>query len=411
MRKKRVLFMVEAVTLAHPARSGVLAAALSQSTDLDVYFACDDRYEFCLPRTGITRLPLNTIASQQFLDALAVGKPVHNQVQLEKYIQEDMALIRQLQPDLIVGDFRLSLAVSAPTLGVPLLNITNAHWSDYSTVHSYPVPELPITKWLGEKFAQWVFDRFRPLYFFMNALPLNRCRKKYGLRPLSGLKEGYSFGNYVAYMDLASLEPMRKLPPSHRFIGPVWWSSKTAVDPSVSDFLRHKPLVYITLGSSGAVRLLPQLLGIVGAMPVFALVATAGRTCIDSVEPNVKMVEFADGDLVAQHASAVICNGGNATLNQALAAGVPVLGIPNNLDQFLTMASVCKAGAGISLRASEVQDKLRASLDTLLHDDSYTRQAQRLQEEIQAHDSAQLFVNFVNDILANGKARSPNKSD
>jgi UDP:flavonoid glycosyltransferase YjiC (YdhE family) len=394
-----VLFLVEAVTLAHPARAGVLAAALSQLPDVEVFFACGDRYEFCLPKTGIKRLALSSISTQEFLKALAAGRTVYGEAQLQDYIEQDMALIAQVKPDLIVGDFRVSLAVSAPQSGVPVLNLTNAHWSDHSLNQDYPVPDLPITRLFGVKLAQWLFNRFRPLFFYLNARPLNRMRKKFGLPKLRGPKEGYSFGNYVAYLDLPSLEPMAALPSTHRFIGPVWWSPKLAPDSGLIDFLQNKPLIYITLGSSGAVDLLPMILDIVGAMPVFALVATAGRSEPLSAAPNIKVIDYADGDLVAQHASAMVCNGGNATLNQALAAGVPVLGIPSNLDQFLTMAGVTRAGAGILLRGFELTDKLRDSLDALLHDPGYAHQARSLQQEMQTLDSSALFVEFVTDIL------------
>ena len=154
--------MVEAVTLAHPARSGVLASALSKSPGVEVFFACDDRYEFCLPKTGMTRLPLSSISTREFLDSLAAGRTVYGERQLQAYIEQDMALISQVKPDLIVGDFRVSLAVSAPKSGVPVLNLTNAHWSDYSLNQDYPVPDLPITRLFGVKLAQWLFDRFRP---------------------------------------------------------------------------------------------------------------------------------------------------------------------------------------------------------------------------------------------------------
>jgi UDP:flavonoid glycosyltransferase YjiC (YdhE family) len=350
----------------------------------------------------MTRLPLRTISTRDFMDALAAGRTIYDEPRLQSYIEQDMELIRQVKPDLIVGDFRVSLAVSAPRSGVPVLNLANAHWSDFSLNRSCPVPELPITRLCGARLAQWLFDRVRPLVFYWQARPLNHLRKKFGLPELRGLREVYSFGNYVAYLDLPSLEPMAAMPSTHRFIGPVWWSPKIAPDPNLSDFLQNKPLIYITLGSSGAVDLLPKILDIAGAMPVFALVATAGRSDLASSTTNIRIVDYADGDLVAQHASAMICNGGNATLNQALAAGVPVLGIPSNLDQFLTMAAVTRAGAGITLRGSEVADKLQYSLDSLMHEPGYTRQAQRLQREIRALDSATYFIEFVRDILSQG---------
>lgn len=46
---------------------------------------------------------------------------------------------------------------------------------------------------------------------------------------------------------------------------------------------------------------------------------------------------YLPGNQAAARADLVVCNGGSPTTFQALSEGVPVLGIPGNLDQFLNM--------------------------------------------------------------------------
>ena len=41
------------------------------------------------------------------------GRPVYDPKTLESYLAEDLALIHKVKPDVIVGDFRLTLAVKA----------------------------------------------------------------------------------------------------------------------------------------------------------------------------------------------------------------------------------------------------------------------------------------------------------
>jgi UDP:flavonoid glycosyltransferase YjiC (YdhE family) len=62
----------------------------------------------------------------------------------------------------------------------------------------------------------------------------------------------------------------------------------------------------------------------------------------------------------------VVCNGGSPTVYQAFAAGIPVLGIPSNLDQYLMMDYVQRYGAGNWLRAAEASLPLLARLATEL---------------------------------------------
>ena len=55
---------------------------------------------------------------------------------------------------------------------------------------------------------------------------------------------------------------------------------------------------------------------------------------------HVHVTDYLPGDIVARHSRLVVCNGGSPTSHQALLAGVPVLGIPDNLDQVLNMSPI-----------------------------------------------------------------------
>ena len=50
---------------------------------------------------------------EQFLAALAAGRPVYHAETLRSYVRDDLSLLESVDPDIVVGDFRLSLAVSA----------------------------------------------------------------------------------------------------------------------------------------------------------------------------------------------------------------------------------------------------------------------------------------------------------
>ena len=48
---------------------------------------------------------------------------------LDRYVEEDLRLIDSFRPDVVVGDFRVSLAISARKARIPYVNVTNAYWS------------------------------------------------------------------------------------------------------------------------------------------------------------------------------------------------------------------------------------------------------------------------------------------
>lgn len=377
--RKRVLFFAEAVTLAHVARPRVLAEALDPNA-YEVHFACGPAFDGAL--TGLTaqRWPLASISPQRFMQALAQGTPLYDAKTLTDYVEQDLALLDQVQPDLVVGDFRLSLAVSAPLRRIPYLALTNAYWSPYTAMTQWPIPDLPPVRLFGERLTAALFNRIRPLVFWQHGRPLNSVRRRFGLAPLGDMLSAYTWGDETLYLDVPQLIPMRPLPPNHHFIGPVIWEPEMPL-PGWWDALpldRHT--LYVTLGSSGPAALLPDLLAELTRLPVNILVATAGRLDPAALPKGVWGTDYLPGTRAAGRADLVISNGGSPTGYQALSQGVPVLGIATNLDQHLTMHYIAAAGAGRLLRSERVTPRtLCATVEHMLAADGYRAAARRVQ--------------------------------
>lgn len=390
-QQKRILFFGEAVTLAHVARPMVLARSLDP-TRFAVELACHPRFAALFPEAGFPVRPIDTIPSTQFEAALAAGKPVYDTATLRAYVKEDLRLIEAFCPDAVVGDFRLSLAVSAAVAGVPYLNLTNAYWSPYARLR-FPVPELPLTRMLGVRLGQVLFSLARPFAFAHHAVALNRVRREYGLPGLGhDLRRTYTHGDHTLYADIPTLVATPDLPPNHHFLGALLWSPDV-VRPSWWDTLgQERPLVYVTLGSSGRSDLLPVVLEALAGLPVTVMAATAGRVELPCVPSNAHVADFLPGEAAAARAHLVICNGGSPTTQQALTVGVPVLGIPNNLDQHLNMQAVAAAGAGMVLRAGHATiASVAAAAASLLNEQRFTQAAARLAAEFREYNAIARF--------------------
>jgi len=393
--RRRVLFVAEAVTLAHVTRPLVLAKALDPAR-YEVHLACAPGYERFIEGAPIRHWPLWSISPSQFMEALAKGKPIYDYSTLQHYIEDDLTLLDAVRPDLVVGDFRLSLAVSAAYRRCPYAAITNAHWSPYSSCRSFPLPEHPLIGLLGVALTSMLFRTIQPLVFRLHAKPLNRLRRRYGLTPLGSLQHAYTHGDYTLYADTPGLAPTRQLPDNHIYIGPLLWSPPLPPPDWWQALPRDKPLIYLTLGSSGQANLLPRLASILTDMPVISVIATAGRESVEPVPGRIWVAPYLPGTEVARRARLVVCNGGSASVYQALAVGVPVLGIVSNMDQHLTMRAVEKAGAGLLMRAGKFSiGKMREAVNTLLEKPVYRHAAQKLAEEFADYDAATRFREFV----------------
>ncbi len=272
------------------------------------------------------------------------------------------------------------------------MNICNTHWSPYVTDRRVPVPEIPLTGALGPKMGQYLFDLARPIAFALHACPMNRLRKRYGLAPYDGLRHVYTEAELALYADPHSLIPTSGLPPHHRFIGPILWEPDTTRPDWWAAPADDQPLVYVTLGSSGQTGLLPVLRKILAKLPVQAMIATAGRVDLPSPGEGIWYADYLPGTAAAQRASLVICSGGSATAYQALGIGTLVLGLASNLDQFLTMSYIERAGAGRLLRADDPNpEKLAQAIMDLLKEPSFDVHAKQLADSLHEIDAPRAF--------------------
>ena len=120
IQPKHILFFAESVTLAHIARCIALANAIHSSGNYIITIAADNRYDDIIGPVPFQRIPLHSISSQYFAKKLAQGLPIYNAKTLSNYVEEDLRIIDEINPDFIIGDFRLSLSISSRIKKVPL---------------------------------------------------------------------------------------------------------------------------------------------------------------------------------------------------------------------------------------------------------------------------------------------------
>lgn len=401
MAKKRILLVAEAATLAHVARPLALSAGLDPAR-FDLAFACARHCHWLLQGFGGEIHGLESIDSARFIAALARGKPLYDEATLHRYVQEDLRLLDEFRPDAVIGDFRLSLSVSARLAGIPYLAISNAYWSPYWRPPHYPVPNLWLTRLLPLSLAGMLFRMARPLAFALHCRPLNRVRRHYGLPSLgSDLRRIYTDADRVVYADVSEFFTGCRLPAAQHFIGPVLWSPPGALPAWWNTVPADRPLIYVTLGSSGQARLLPRVLAVLGGFKVGVMASTAGNDLPGTLPPNALAAPYLPGAEAARRAALVICNGGSLTCQQALAAGVPVLGIADNLDQFLNMTTIEAAGAGAVMRADRFDAQaFEGMVRGMLSGENYRLAAQRMAQVFTGYDSRARFGEIVEELLA-----------
>jgi MGT family glycosyltransferase len=181
--------------------------------------------------------------------------------------------------------------------------------------------------------------------------------------------------------------PRAALPACFHYTGPL-----RTVSPRVISFpyerLDGRPLVYASLGTlvNRHITLFHTIAVACAGLDVQLLITLGGGTWVDRLVhlPGAPLVvSYAPQFELMEKASMIITHGSINTVLDALSHGVPAVAIPIGLDQPGTAARLQAARAGESVPLRDVTvERLRAAIRRVLHEPSYRRHAERLQQAI-----------------------------
>lgn len=406
-RRRRILFFAEPITLAHVVRPIVLARSLDRS-EFEVALATGAEYRRLAEEDGLAVRELFSVGSRSFLAAVAAGRPVFPYRSLERYVEEDLRHIRDFAPELVVGDFRVSLAVSARLARVRYIAISNAYWSPYAQPR-FEIPVHFLSRLLGPGVASALFRAVRPIVFAHHSLPMHRLARKRGLPSLGfDLRRVFTEADLTLFADAPELVPSGDsgTPGRYAYIGPVTWSPRVPLPEALRDDADPRPLVYVTMGSSGDPRLVRRILEGLASLDCRVALATAGVLPRVSIPAAVVAADYLPGDALCARARLVICNGGSLTCYQALQHGVPMLGIPANLDQLFNMSFMERAGVALRVRADRVSARsIGRATRELLERPGYRAAAARSRDVLRRYDSARALARALGARSADSSPR------
>ena len=400
MPRKRILFLAEGATMAHFVRPLVLADSLDTAR-YDIYFYAPARFSPYLRNKPLIVGELKTMPGEQFLANIGKGAPAFPADVIRDYVKGDCDLIGSIGPDLIIGDMRPSLPISARLEGTSCAVIMNAYWSPYAKRRSI-IPSIPLTRVVHPYLLGPVYRVTEPLAFAIHVGQMNRVRKEFGIPPLPpDLRMMYTEADHVLYSDVPEFVPTSGLPKNHHYVGicqwappmpkPDWWQ-RMEDDP--------KPKALIALGSSGAVRVLPALLRALSKLSASVVLATSSRD-MPANAAGMYVADLLPLTETAARCNIVVSHGGSTGVYPAIAAGTPVLGIPSNADQQLSAAVLAESGAGLAVRVEEAGEKrLLGALERLLSEPPFRLAAQRWAAVFGRYESGALFRKFVDEALS-----------
>jgi UDP:flavonoid glycosyltransferase YjiC (YdhE family) len=389
----QILAMPDGNWLSHVSRVLEIAKALRQMGHL-VRFAAEGSYTKLPREAGFEVQPVKTLDPQRALMCSRTGRANWLTYELlREHVEEEHRLFDRLRPDLVLGDFRLSLSTSCELARVPLAVLLNAAWTNYYTVRLKAPEHLAVTRLLGKPLATWLMPAIKHLILKADAGPFNRLRRELGLASRYNVFDLWR-GDLNLLLDIPEYGPTRNLPPNYHYVGPVIWEPDISVPPWLERLDPHRPTVYFTMGSEAF-----------GGSEYQCLVTTAGLAQFRHVPDNFFITDYAPGSKLLERSDVVVCQGGSGTIYQAFAAGVPIVGIPTMHDQEFNLDRVESLGVGIHLSEWRYRraDLVKA-VRKVLSEKTYKENARRYQEVLSRYSGPRTGAQTIDAFLQHAKS-------
>jgi MGT family glycosyltransferase len=219
-----------------------------------------------------------------------------------------------------------------------------------------------------------------------------RLGRRYG-KPLGGPLSVFSgrHGSPTLVLTVPSLQlrPEGLRGEDVRFMGALRALGPTedGSDPALDGLAETDRLIYVSLGTVFEQR--PEFFrdaALALSAPGRRVIMSVGRLPPETLEPlpaGVQAHRHVDQLAVLRRADLFVTHGGFNSVQEGLAAGVPLLFCPQMFEQALNADVVVRQGAGLRLR-TVTADSIEAATATLLDQPSYREAAGRLAAELRA---------------------------
>ncbi len=403
----KILVLMNAHALAHVSRPLEVAKVL-RGRGNDIVFTGHGKYLGIAAKDGFETVELPYIPVQQLVEAVRSQRlgQLYEDEQISEYINAELALYKQLQPDLAIVDNRPTAAISAEIAGIKTVSILNVHMSQHKEI---PFNSIGNVLRLGAHAPLKYLDRMENIVegIFIDKFvmkDIGKVRRRFGLKKRHGFAN--EEGDLNLFPDLPEFSPVLKLPDNAHYVGPITWRNNLPAPDALKHFDEHKKCIYFTIGSQGLEELIENVQVLASEdTPIIIATGDVGGEQAFSLPANVFLEKFVNTDTVLPRCSLVVCHGGNGTIYQALSYGVPIVGVAMHEEQYYGLKRINNLGLGIGFHVKQLRKKgiqlLVDSIQEVLRNEKYTINAQRFQSLIiQNGNSVEKAANLIEDFMA-----------
>ncbi len=306
---------------------------------------------------------------------------------LDGILEEQIRLTEREKPDAVVCDGTFTMSTAGYITGTPVIGIMNGHFAHFYDRKSF----------------------FRPFLELWDRIHLSRLRnrvyKKYGCTPVNAVELLMSVRLISPSLD--KIDPYTRQYPNWEAVGPFWGTLPLDRPKWLDSLDDGRTNVYITMGSTGNLdRFLRRTYeGL--AKTGYRFVVTCGNQVSEETKAMAPdcfhLAEFAPGGEILKHCKAMIFHGGNGSMYQSLAAGVPMLAFPQHLEQEINVRLGLEYGFIKKLKRRDVSgNRLGKIVEEVVTNPSYAQAAQTFSELVRNTKGPERAADIILEVATEG---------
>ena len=342
-----------------------------------------------------------------------IGTPIPiSKEQWIRMAEADLKAFETYQPDGVYAGLSLSCMISVPFAKLPMVTqVPTVNCPAFIHNRMYNMPNTMERNF----FMRHVVPGFIKRRIMKRVLlsdsakasltTFNEARSHFGLTPIYNIVELVR-GDITLLPDLPELSGLAEseLTPGYKYTGPIFSRQTDPVPDEVKKVFDRPGLnIYCSLGSSGFPEVLQRIVRTIRQETTHNLVV-ATTTVIDPAElgpPDERFfaTRMLPAHLVNEMADIALTHGGQGTIQTAVWAGTPVVGIGFQAEQQANIDGIARQGMAIRIPIFSVSSKRILNSIRKVSGESYMQNARRMQQLVREVDGVQRSVNAMNQFL------------
>jgi len=395
------------------------------------FLSCGSRFEYQITEAGF-----NIVPAQPRVKGISVAHDLGwdwpeffgSEEIARSFIEGQLAAFKELRPDIVFHGMWAPASIAARLLGIRTISFLPVPLHPAAFAHGL-IRDLPdmmplitrLPRPIRQRMAWWASGLMIKAPIFQQKR-LGAAAAAAGW-PISGPISLFDMNmadlNLVNDHPIFHQEYLHRIPANIVFTGPLYARNESKLDDDIAKHLSKGPgpSVLVTMGSSGTEEFLFEAIKALKMNPEDnwnAVILASKSICdidkanaVSGGDPRILVTDrFIPAPAANALADVIVTHGGQGTVQCALAAGKPIVGVALQVEQQTNLDNAMNAGAGIRVQKQFWRAKnIRSAIHLVLNDPAYAAKSRKLAETLNTMDGAKTAAKMMWSFIVDGPAQ------